>query len=106
MQLAHRQRHWRRYHTKELERRNGKPFEMTGWGFDLGGNIVSFNGGKLEKELRSFGALALTFYPQTNKEGGYVPKVTEEEFNAVQGDKIVRSSHTVLQKLNPRVVGM
>lgn len=91
---------------RDLERRNDKPFEMTGWGFDLGGNIVSFNGGKLEKELRSFGALALTLYPQTNKEGEYVPKVTEKEFNAVQGDKILTSSDAVLQKLDPRVVGM
>jgi len=91
---------------KELERRNGGPFEMTGWGFDLGGNIVSFGGGNLERELRGTGALGLTLYPRTNQQGEYVPKIADEEFNAVQGDQILKSSDPILQKLNPRVIGM
>jgi len=91
---------------KELERRNGGPFEMTGWGFDNGGNITSYKNGSLEKELRGSGILWLTLYPQTDKQGQFVPKVTEEEYNAVQGDKFLQSSHPVFQKLNPRVAAM
>ena len=91
---------------KELESRNGKPFEMVGWGTDVGGNVTSFEGGKLERELRNFGVLGLTLVPRTNKEGDYVPKLTVEELDAVEGEKFILSSHPSLQKLNPYAAGM
>lgn len=88
---------------QELERRNGKPFEMVVWGSDVGGNVVSFDGGKLERELKAFGALRLTLVPRLDRDGGYLPKLTREEFDSVQGEKFVQSSNPVLQKLNPSV---
>ncbi|MCU1238612.1 MAG: hypothetical protein JWP63_6579 [Candidatus Solibacter sp.] len=90
---------------KDLERRNGKPFEMVIWGSDVGGNVTSFRGGTLERELQSR-ALFLTLDPALDKEGGYVPKLSDQEKLAVQGEKFVLSSDPVLQKLNPHVDGM
>lgn len=36
----------------ELQRLNGKPFKFSGFDWDLGGRIQSWQGGKLEKELK------------------------------------------------------
>ncbi len=91
---------------KELERRNGGPFEMVVWGSDVGGNVVSYRGGKLERELRAYGALALNLSPRMDSQGEYIPKLSQAEFEAVEGEKFVVSSDPVLQKLNPYVVGM
>jgi hypothetical protein len=88
---------------KDLERRNGKPFHMTGFGFDLGGNIISFEGGKLARELTG---LLLTLGPQNDEDGEYFPKVTQDETSTVQGDKIISSNDPVMQKLNPQVIYM
>src|SRR5262249_25189227 len=86
---------------RELEKANGGPFEMVGWGSDVGGNLTSFQGGRLEKEL--LGALALTLVPRIDRNGDYLPRLTNREFAQVQGEKFLLSSHPVLQKLNPYV---
>jgi hypothetical protein len=88
---------------KELESRNGKLFQMVVWGSDVGGNLVSFEGGKLERELRG---LVLNLTPRINASGDYLPKLTAQELDAVRGEKTVPSNHPVLQKLNPYVVAM
>jgi hypothetical protein len=91
---------------RDLERRNGGAFEMVVWGSDVGGNVVSYLGGKLERELRGYGALGLNLAPRTDGAGQYLPKLTEREFAAVRGERFVNSSDTVLQKLNPAVASM
>jgi len=83
---------------RELERLNGKAFEMVGWGSDVGGNLTSFQGGRLEKER-----LALTLVPMVDRDGNYLPRLTAREFSEVEGEKFLLSSHPVLQKLNPYV---
>jgi len=90
---------------KDLERRNGKPFELMGWGTDVSGNVTSYQGGKLERELRPFGALALTLVPRLDH-GEYVPKLSQSEFDEVEGEKFIPSSNKVMQKLNPYVGAM
>jgi len=91
---------------EELERRNGKAFEMVVWGSDVGGNVTSFEEGKLEQELESAGRLLLTLTPRFNEAGQYVPKLTEAESAGLDGKDIVSSSLAALQKLNPYVAGM
>ena len=39
----------------ELAKRNGKPIEFTGFGWDYGGNIHSWGGGTMEKQLADGG---------------------------------------------------
>jgi hypothetical protein len=91
---------------RDLERRNGGAFEMVVWGSDVGGNVVSYLGGKLEQELRGNGVLGLNLAPRIDATGAYLPKLTEREFAAVRGERFVKSSDTVLQKLNPAVASM
>jgi hypothetical protein len=89
---------------RELEKANGRPFEMVGWGTDVGGNLTSFQGGQLEKELRGHqGALALSLVPRIDQDGTYLPRLTNREFSDVEGEKFLLSNHPVLQKLNPYV---
>jgi hypothetical protein len=89
---------------RELEKANGRPFEMVGWGSDVGGNLTSFQGGQLEKELRGpLGALTLSLTPRIDRNGDYLPRLTDREFSDVEGEKFLLSSHPVLQKLNPYV---
>ncbi|HEY3839764.1 MAG TPA: hypothetical protein VGL72_24500 [Bryobacteraceae bacterium] len=45
----------------------------------------------------------LTLVPRMDHNGQYLPKLTDREFSAVQGEKFLLSSHPVLQKLNPTV---
>jgi hypothetical protein len=87
---------------QELEKLNGRAFKMVGWGSDVGGNVVSFEAGKLDQELMSSGRLLVTLDHRYAKEGGYSPLLTREESDAVEGGFIL-SSHPVLQKLNPYV---
>jgi hypothetical protein len=87
---------------KDLERLNGAPFQITGSGTDVSGNVVSWNGGRLEQELASAGRLVVNL----NVNGLLNPAITATEYEAITGDRIFPSSHPVLQKLNPRVIGM
>jgi hypothetical protein len=87
---------------KDLERLNGAPFQITGSGTDVSGNVVSWNGGRLERELASRGRLVVNL----NVNGPLDPNLTTTEYEAITGDRILPSSHPVLQKLNPRVIGM
>jgi hypothetical protein len=79
---------------------------MIVWGSDVGGNVVSFKGGHLETQLRRSGGLGLTLSPRIDKQGNYVPKLTQEEFLAMQGEKSVSSSDRILRRLNPYVSAM
>src|SRR5690242_11639585 len=90
----------------DLERRNGRPFVLTGWGWDYGGGVLSWEGGKLQAALRRRGGLMLTLCPRTDKNGEYVPAVTPDEVNAVSGDKEILWSSPVMQKLDPYVCAM
>jgi hypothetical protein len=88
---------------RELEKLNGRPFEMVGWGSDVGGNLTSFQGGRLDKELAP---LLLSLFPRIDGNGQYLPRLTDQEFSDVEGETFLRSEHPVLQKLNPYVGAM
>ena len=87
---------------KDLERLNGVPFQITGAGTDVSGNVVSWNGGRLERALASAGRLMVNL----GVNGPRDSTITATEYEAITGDQIFTSSHPVLQKLNPRVIGM
>ena len=81
---------------KELERLNGKPFELAGCCFDYGGSVVSFSDGKLASFVGGSGGLRLFLDVRTDG-------LTRQEADAVTGDRTISSSHPVMQKINPRV---
>jgi len=59
------ERHWR---SRSVA--NGKPFQIVVWSSDVGGKVVSFQGGNLERELKT---LRLTLVPLKNSVGEYIP---------------------------------
>jgi len=81
----------------ELEKMNGKPFKLSGFDWDYGGNVLSWNGGKLESALKSKSgkiSATLQLVPPTGK------NCPEE----LLGDREILSSKASMKKLNP-VVG-
>ncbi len=96
---------------KELERLNEKPFRMVVWGSDGGGNVVSYDHGALasfdgafEREPWNSDRLILRLEPRTDEKGNDIPKLSDgEKAEVYDGEKIVASSHPVLQKMNPYV---
>lgn len=79
----------------QLEKLNGKPFKLSGFDWDYGGNVLSWNGGKLESLLKSksgkFSATLSLAPLGTN---------TPEE---LIGDREILSSNAKMRKLNPVV---
>lgn len=92
---------------KQLEQYNGKPFHMSGYGWDYSGTVMSWDGGTLAQDLGEFnqpsgtehGRIILRMTCSTSN----MESVTKEEEQQIQGDRDFSSSHPVLQKLNPCV---
>jgi hypothetical protein len=84
---------------KELERINGRPFELTGFSYDLAGTVVSWEGGKLEKQ---FNKRARVIIRRTRS---YKPiyRLSEKVLSSVDGDRYFSSNNRVMQKINPKV---
>lgn len=74
----------------ELEELNGKPFKLLGLGWDFGGGVTDWNGGKLE-------GLNLRVEQTANDVN------TGEDEAQILGDQEVESNNSVMQKVNPRV---
>lgn len=96
---------WRTRHSislgtrlKELERINGKPFVLAGFGWDYEGTVVSWEGGKLAGEFENDGRVVLLRLSDQTNHGA-----SGEEVGSVAGDNDFPSSHRVMQKINPKV---
>jgi hypothetical protein len=83
---------------KELERINSKPFILTGFGWDYEGTVVSWEGGKLEREFEKGGRVVLLRMSDQTDYG-----VLGEDAGSVAGDRDFPSSNQVMQKINPKV---
>lgn len=97
---------------KEIERINGKPFTLAGFGWDGQGTIFDFNGGKL---------CAAGYCQEFDEHGNYKtrkiyisvqPKVDFNDkgftrlYRQVEGDRSFSSGHPAMQQLNPTVTIM
>jgi hypothetical protein len=80
---------------KTIEKLNGNPLTLNGFGWDLGGGVISWNGGKLAKECT--GKLLLTFDALGQE------KLSEREASQIMGEREVRSDSPVMRKLDVRV---
>lgn len=82
---------------KDLERLNGRPFKVLGFGWDLAGTVFSWEGGNLAALIK--GGLILRLTPD---EAG----TNSEEYRTVLGEGEFWSSLPAMQKLNPTVYQM
>jgi hypothetical protein len=73
---------------------NGKTFTITGIGWDLGGNVVSWEGGKLANKN-----VNVRFNDYSDNMGG----LKEADYNTIVGDREFDTKHPAIQKLNPTV---
>jgi hypothetical protein len=79
----------------ELERMNGRPFTLTGFGWDYSGTVADWNDGTLEKFEGSWGRIILRLYPEAG-----LPQDAPAD---VWGDKEIASDQPSMQKLDPKV---
>lgn len=89
----------------ELEHMNGHPFTISGFGWNYGGNVLSWESGKLAK-LDCNGRLILTLDGDRSRDGDYAVDLTSDERHSISGDRPISSSVPAMVKVNPRVVGM
>ena len=73
---------------------NGKTFTMTGIGWDLGGTVMCWEGGKLDKKN-----VSVRFNDYSGNQAG----LTEKEYSSISGEREFDTAHSVIQKLNPSV---
>jgi hypothetical protein len=73
---------------------NGKTFTITGLGWDLGGNVVSWEGGKLDKKN-----VSVRFNDFSEDRAG----LTEQEYSSISGDREFDTAHPAIKKLNPTI---
>lgn len=73
---------------------NGKTFTMTGIGWDLGGTVMSWEGGKLDKKN-----VSVRFNDYSDNQGG----LTEKEYSSITGDREFDTAHSAIKKLNPSI---
>ena len=78
--------------TDELEKLNGRPFNFSGFGWDYGGGVMSWDGGALDQK-----GIAVQLSEGANAD------LPQNEINQVLGDITVVSNNAVLKKLKPRV---
>lgn len=81
---------------RSVERRNGRPFLLAGFGWDCGGTQLSWSGGRLESAASAACAVRIRLAPRRTP---YTGRWEEQ----VQGDREFSSSHPAMQALNPRI---
>ncbi|WP_428654628.1 hypothetical protein [Runella sp.] len=81
----------------ELEKINGKPFKIGGFGWDYGGFATDWQGGKLE-DKNGIANMSLRF--DYNSEDEKLAPFAEK----VMGEGPFLSSNPAMQKLNPKIV--
>jgi hypothetical protein len=79
---------------RELEEKNGRPFRLTGFGWDYAGAVISWQGGALDSTLTP--GVHIYLMPRPEHRAG-------PEYSRLQGDREFPSSHPAMQELNPRV---
>jgi hypothetical protein len=79
---------------QELETKNGRPFRLSGFGWDYAGVVTSWEGGTLDRELSP--GVKLYLEPRIEDRSG-------RNYRRLLGDREFPSSDAAMQTLNPRV---
>jgi hypothetical protein len=81
---------------KTLEKMNGRPFKLNGFGWDFGGNVTSWEGGRLQAWQTPCGNVALSLNPTE-------AATQSPDYRKVMGDAQFLSSTPALQRLDPGI---
>jgi hypothetical protein len=84
---------------KDLERLNGRAFQLNGFDWGFGGLITSWNGGHLDKLATSCGGLNLRLDPPAGPASDDRARLMDQ----VEGNDEFPSADTAMQALNPVV---
>jgi hypothetical protein len=82
-----------------LESMNGRPFTLMGFGWDYGGTVVSWSGGRLEREFRGC-RLLVRLAPEMQE----ADPQRSDTYDEVVGEREFSSSHAAMQALNPKAL--
>ena len=90
--------------SRELEKINGRSFQMAGYGFDGQGSVTSWRNGTLEEDLSKCGHLGVALTPAAELGDRPLTKQEASLMKQVQGDRKPYSSNTMaILELNPLV---
>ena len=81
----------------DLERLNGKPFQIAGWGWDYGGSVCNWSGGMLDAILPN-GLVSVVLYSKSFED------LPADEQKSLHGDSCRPSSLPLIRQLNPSIV--
>jgi hypothetical protein len=81
---------------KTLEKMNGRPFKILGFGWDFSGQISSWEDGRLQAWQTPCGNVALSLNPTE-------AATASPAYASVTGDRVLLSSNPSLQKLDPGI---
>ena len=90
---------------RELNRLNGKAFQVAGFGEERG-QVVSWRKGALEEDPAACGHLVVRFLPLAQVEGRDLTKDEASDLKVLQGDKPFSSTYLTVLELNPIVSGL
>jgi hypothetical protein len=86
----------------DLETMNGKPFTIHGFGWGYGGNVESWDGGRMEK-LDCHRSLSIALDGERGRDGEFTTQLTDDEKISFSGNRSVSTTTPALRKLNPAV---
>lgn len=89
---------------QELEKLNGKSFNLLSFGSEIGGQIKNWSLGKLNSFQSENPQLVLYLSSPLN-ETAY-SSLSQKEKDSLVGDQEISSSLALIQKMNPRVMCM
>ena len=85
---------------KSIEMLNGASFELTGFGWDYGGTVMSWENGALASDMGDGCLWNVRFQADFSQ----IPIENIEEHGTVLGEATFSSRHPIMQALNPMVV--
>ena len=86
---------------EELERMNDGPLSFSGFGWDYGGLVSSWDGGRLAESHDPSTSISITLAPGAGAREAIDP---ETEARAVFGEALVRSDYPAIRKMDVTVV--
>jgi hypothetical protein len=88
---------------RELEKLNGKSFQLAGYGFDGQGTVTSWRHGALEEDPGACGHLVVRLTPAAELEDRPLSKQESNLLKQAQGDKPYSSGSLAILELSPLV---